>query len=211
MIRFLLVMPLLFATLTSHAEQIEVEYKRFYSHISKIGDDSTSALQFAFGFMHVRNKTLCHIHSATIVTQKVDIPLTVSPEQRFLVPKEKALKLADASIVIDLAEAANLCDMSVQLETTDKYVKQQYSSADLALIKAQYDAFFDDMGGFLSFMMPAVSGLKIQFADKSLNQTIVGAPPVTNGALILDNYWLEQGKPLNLPVKPLRITALAEE
>ncbi|MDC8831110.1 DUF2987 domain-containing protein [Alteromonas gilva] len=209
--RFLLLLPLLVASHSTLAEQIEVEYKRFYSHVSKIGDESTSALQFAFGFMHVRNKALCHINSATIVTQKVDLPLAVSPEQRFLVPKEKALKLADAAIVIDLDEPANLCDMSVQLETTAEYVKKQYSSAELALIKAQYDTFFDDMGGFLSFMMPAVSGLKIQFADKSLNQTLAGAPPIINGTLILDNDWLEQGNALDLPAAPLRITAVAED
>jgi len=28
--------------------------------------------------------------------------------------------------------------------------------------------------------------------------------------LMLDNEWLEQGKPLKLPVEPLRITALAK-
>ncbi|HCA75179.1 MAG TPA: DUF2987 domain-containing protein, partial [Alteromonas sp.] len=60
-------------------------------HINKIGDESTSALQFAFGFLRVGTSDLCPINQATIVTQKQDIPLTVTAENRFLVPKERAL------------------------------------------------------------------------------------------------------------------------
>lgn len=211
--------PLLFSILSTSmiaspfvsAEQIDVEYKRFYSHINKIGDEDTAALQFAFGFLRVGSQSLCNINSVTIVTPKKNIPLEVTQEQRFLVPKEKALKLADAQVAIDLAEAANLCDMSVQLETKSEYLKAQYSADEIQYIYKQYEAFFDDMGGFLSFLMPSVSGLVIRFDDESLNTTVDGGLRIENGQLSLSSEWIEKGNTLQLPVVPKRITASAND
>ncbi|GGF57776.1 DUF2987 domain-containing protein [Alteromonas lipolytica] len=208
--RTLLAVALLASAFNVCAEVVEVEYKRFYSHVKKLSGENTAALQFAFGFLRVGTTHLCKINTATIVTQKQDIPLEVSPEQRFLVPKEKALNLADAMVVIDLDEAANLCDMSVQIETTAEHLKTEYSAEDLAFIKQQYEAFFNEMGGFLSFMMPSVKGLTFRFSDSELDAMVPGAPAITNGMLMLDNDWLAEGKSLKLPVKPLRITALAK-
>ena len=208
--RTLAAVVMLASAFSAGAEQIDVEYKRFYSHVNKLGDENTSALQFAFGFLRVGTTGLCKINSATIVTQKQDIPLAVSPEQRFLVPKEKALKLADASVLIDLDQPANLCDMSVQIETTAEYLKSEYSAEDLAYIKQQYEAFFNEMGGFLSFMMPSVQGLTFRFTNSELDAQLPGAPAITNGMLMLDNDWLAEGKTLKLPEVPLRITALAK-
>ena len=203
---------ILSAVLTApvQAEQIEVEYKRFYSHINKIGDEDTAALQFAFGFIRVGQDRLCNINSAHIVTQKQTIDLDVSEEQRFLVPKERALKLADANILIDLEEAANVCDMSVQIETKAEYIKTDYTVEELAYITRQYEAFFNEMGGFLSFMMPSVNGLIFRFADTTLDAVIPGTSGINNGMLMLDKDWLDEGNALSLPEAPLRITALAK-
>lgn len=203
---------ILSAVLTApvQAEQIEVEYKRFYSHINKIGDEDTAALQFAFGFIRVGQDRLCNINSAHIVTQKQTIDLDVSEEQRFLVPKERALKLADANILIDLEEAANVCDMSVQIETKAEYIKTDYTAEELAYITRQYEAFFNEMGGFLSFMMPSVNGLIFRFADTTLDAVIPGTSGINNGMLMLDKDWLDEGNALSLPEAPLRITALAK-
>ena len=203
---------ILSAVLTApvQAEQIEVEYKRFYSHINKIGDEDTAALQFAFGFIRVGQDRLCNINSAHIVTQKQTIDLDVSEEQRFLVPKERALKLADANILIDLEEAANVCDMSVQIETKAEYIKTDYTAEELAYITRQYEAFFNEMGGFLSFMMPSVNGLIFRFADTTLDAAIPGTNGINNGMLMLDKDWLDEGNALSLPEAPLRITALAK-
>ncbi len=203
---------ILSAVLTApvQAEQIEVEYKRFYSHINKIGDEDTAALQFAFGFIRVGQDRLCNINSAHIVTQKQTIDLDVSEEQRFLVPKERALKLADANILIDLEEAANVCDMSVQIETKAEYIKTDYTVEELAYITRQYEAFFNEMGGFLSFMMPSVNGLIFRFSDTTLDAAIPGTNGINNGMLMLDKDWLDEGNALSLPEAPLRITALAK-
>ena len=150
------------------------------------------------------------INSAQIVTQKQTIDLDVSEEQRFLVPKERALKLADANILIDLEEAANVCDMSVQIETKAEYIKTDYTVEELAYITRQYEAFFNEMGGFLSFMMPSVNGLIFRFADTTLDAAIPGTNGINNGMLMLDKDWLDEGNALSLPEAPLRITALAK-
>ncbi len=120
------------------AETIDVEYSRFYSHVKKLDNEDTQALQFAFGFVRVGEGRLCEVNGASIVTDKKTMPLTVSEEERFTVPTEKALKLANALVRIDLNERANVCDMSVQLETKPEYLKQHYTKEDLTFLYAQY-------------------------------------------------------------------------
>ncbi|MFT6990518.1 MAG: hypothetical protein ACJASL_002496, partial [Paraglaciecola sp.] len=73
--------------LSTHAaaETLEVEYKSFYSHVKKLDDPATNALRFAFGFVHIAEKRLCHISSAQIITQKQTLPLTVENNNRFTV------------------------------------------------------------------------------------------------------------------------------
>ncbi|GEA10985.1 DUF2987 domain-containing protein [Alteromonas sp. KUL49] len=193
----------------TNSETIDVEYSRFYSHVKKLNSDDTQGLQFAFGFLRVGEGRLCGINNAEIITDKQTLPLVVSSEGRFTVPQEKALKLADGIVRIDLAERANLCDMSVQLETVPEYVKTEYSTDDLKNIYSQYDAFFNEMGSFLSFMMPSVKGLMFQFEDKDLDFHSDNHPPIVKGIMRLDESWINESKGFTLPVEPLRITAIA--
>ena len=195
--------------LTAHAESIDVEYSRFYSHVKKLDNEDTQALQFAFGFVRVGEGRLCGIKNAEIVTDKQTLPLEISNEGRFTVPTEKALKLANALVRIDLKEAANVCDMSVQLETKAEYLKQYYSQEELTFLFEQYAAFFNEMGSFLSFLMPSVKGLMIQFDDKNLDFITPQGVQINNGVLQLEQQWISEAKGLTLPRAPLRITAMA--
>lgn len=195
---------------TALAESMELEYKRFYSHVRKLQSDDTSALQFAFGFKHIDSGELCRITSAYIHTQKQAIPLQVSPEFRFTVPSERALKLADAKVRIDLDAPLNKCDLSVQLETKADFLKRQYSKHELNFLLQQYEAFFDEMGSFLSFLMPSVKGLTVHFKDSQQDTPLHSGLSVEQGLLNLDKDWINQSNQLDLPAKPLRITALAE-
>ncbi|MFC4699423.1 DUF2987 domain-containing protein [Glaciecola siphonariae] len=194
-----------------YADEIQVAYKTFYSHVRKLNNDDTQALQFAFGFVHVQSKQLCQINSARISTQKQQIPLDVSNENRFTVPSERALRMADAVIYIDFEEQSNQCDISVQLETKPEYVKQSYSYDELMFIHQQYEAFFNEMGSFMSFMMPTVKGLVFQFEDESYTVDLDNGEKIIQGTLRLDEAFFEKEKALELPTKPLRITALASK
>lgn len=194
---------------TATADEIQVAYKTFYSHVSKLNSDDTQALQFAFGFTHIKTGKLCEINSARISTDKQQIPLVVTSENRFTIPSEKALRLADALIIIDVTEPSNQCDVSVQLETKTEYNKRYYSFEELVFIREQYEAFFNEMGSFLSFMMPTVKGLVVQFEDQSYTTTMANGYTITQGSLTLDEAFFDNKKPINLPIKPLRITALA--
>lgn len=197
------------ANTSLHAEPIDVEYKSFYSHIRKLEKEDTQGLQFAFGFMHIDTGKLCGISNAEVVTPKQTIPLTVSAEQRFTVPSEKALKLADAIVRVDLEQASNKCDMSVQLETKPQLLKENYTNEDLTVIYDQYAAFFNEMGSFLSFLMPSVKGLMFHFEDKNLTRQVNQNATIRQGVLILKDEALKDMRTLSLPVKPLRVTALA--
>lgn len=198
-----------FSSLCIASEKLELEYKQFYSHTRKLEGDDTQALQFAFGFLNNQSGKLCNIESAVIVTPKQSLPMTISAEQRFTLPSEKALKLADAKIVIGFTEAAGRCDMSVQLETKPEFLKSDYSADELSMLVEQYEAFFNEMGSFLSFMMPSVQGLSMQFDNPYLQAPLKGAPSITSGLLRLPKEWLNQNKALKLPQPPVRITAIA--
>ncbi|MFQ3208259.1 MAG: hypothetical protein ACI9IT_002425 [Glaciecola sp.] len=193
------------------ADEVEVRYKTFYSHVKKLDNDDTQALQFAFGFMHVGTGTLCTIHSARISTQKIQLPLVVTTENRFTIRSEKALNLADAFVVIDFEEASNQCDISVQLETKPEYLKTEYTFEEMQFLYEQYEAFFNEMGSFLSFMMPTVTGLMLQFSDENLNEAAKTGETVSAGALMLNDEWFDRRKGLKLQTKPLRITAIASK
>jgi hypothetical protein len=193
------------------AEPLVVEYSSFYSHVRKLQDEDTDVLQFAFGFKKVQSADLCHINSAYIHTQKQDIKLTVTSEQRFTVPSEKALKQARAEVVLDLQESANKCDMSVQLETKPDWLKMDYSASELKKIYSQYKAFFDDMGSFLSFLMPTVQGLTVHFDEQQLNTVIDEELKIIEGKLHLSQTWIANNNGLTLTVKPLRITAIVSK
>jgi hypothetical protein len=66
------------------------------------------------------------------------------------------------------------------------------------------------MGGFMSFMMPQVSGLQIQFADESLSQPLPNDISIIAGVLRLNSNKIKELKVLSLPDVPLRITALTQ-
>ncbi|WP_100657297.1 DUF2987 domain-containing protein [Alteromonas flava] len=189
------------------AETIEVEYKGFYSHVKKLTGEDTQALQFAFGFQHNTENRLCELSAAKIVTQKQSIDLVITAENRFTVPSERALNMAGAKLEIETTDKANQCDMSVQLETKPEYLKYYYSHDELQFIYDQYAAFFNEMGSFLSFMMPHVDGLTFHFADHEMDRELKDAPAIVNGILQLPGSWLGEQEALALPVKPLRITA----
>jgi len=192
------------------AETLEVSYKSFYSHVNKLKGEETEALQFAFGFMNIKTQSLCAIKQARISTEKQQIPLTVI-DNRFTVPSERALRLADALVILDLAEPANICDMSVQLETKPELLKTEYSNDDLLYLYQQYTSFFDEMGGFLSFMMPKVTGIKLYFEDKTLTQKLADKVSIENGQLSLSAENITAVDSLSLAEAPLRITAITSK
>ena len=197
---------------SSCAETIQVEYSRFYSHIKKLDHEDTQALQFAFGFLRVGEGRLCHITSANIVTDKQVIPVEVSSENRFTLPSEKALKLADAKVEVAFEERANVCDMSVQLETKPTFLKSQYTQDELQFLLQQYRSFFNAMGSFLSFMMPSVEGLVVQFEDDNISMPEdKNRPAITMGMVVLPEAWIDEHTSLSLPEAPLRITAKAKK
>ena len=198
------------------ADTLELDYGSLYSHTRKLDAETMPALQFAFGFAHRQQKRLCNINEAFIHTQKQNIALKVTPENRFTVPSERALKLARAVVNIELDDMADDCDMSVQLETTAEHLKSDYPLHELQSLQRQYMAFFDQMGGFMSFLMPKVRGLNIHFAQQPAQQAKIDGgialPDISDNQLRLSNQWLEQQHEaeLQLPAKPMRIVAWVE-
>jgi hypothetical protein len=194
------------------AEPLIVDYASFYSHVRKIDNQETDKLQFGFGFQHIHENRLCVIESAVITTQKQNIPLAVSAENRFTVPSDKVLKLAKAKVIVELQEAANVCDISIQLETKPEFLSNQYSHHELHELFTQYQTFFDDIGGFLSFMMPNATGLTFHFKEE-IKDLYSGKPVTTTTAntLTVNEQWLSQNLSIKFAAVPYRITAFTSK
>lgn len=208
---FSLIVIILSSSWHVYGETLDVEYASFYSHVKKLDDEETNALRFAFGFRHVIQQRLCHIEDAKIVTEKQVIPLNIENHQRFTVPTDKVLKMAKALVVIELADQANQCDMSVQLETLPGLLKLNYGHAELVRLLTQYQVFFDNMGGFLSFLMPSAEGLLVQFSGNPELPEKLAELKDSNGHLVLGADWFEGKQDLELNTIPLRITALTKK
>lgn len=197
---------------STHAETIFADYSSFYSHVNKIDDEETNMLQFAFGFQHINENRLCVIQSAAITTQKQTIDLPITPEYRFSVPSDKVLKLAKAKVKIEFSDQANLCDISVQLETKPEYLKTDYSQLELADLFAQYTIFFDDIGGFLSFLMPDATGLTFHFSESIADQKQrYNFASITEQRLTVDQRWLSKNDGVKFDTPPFRITAVTSK
>lgn len=196
----------------AHANPLEVEYGSFYSHLKKLNDKDFPALQFTFGFKQVQSVRLCDINSVNIVTPKLTIPIVPTAEKRFLLPTEKALRQANALVSIDLVQPNNQCDMSVQLETKAQYLKPVYTSAELEYLYSQYADFYDDMGSFLSFLMPDVIGLQFHFQDQFDIDEKSTSLFWQNGRLHVGrDVWQKAEFEMSLPSPPIRITAITEK
>lgn len=160
----LLLLSILFPV---HAGELRLDYSSFYSHLRKIDDDELRSLQFAFGFLNVRTGDLCTPQKALVHTDKKDIPVVITEQKRFVLPTEKALKLAKAEVHIQLVEANNQCDLSVLLEVKPELINDGVNAKELQDYFTSFEAFFDKMGGFLSFMMPSPEGLNLVFQSGS--------------------------------------------
>ena len=196
------------------ADELRVDYGSFYSHLKKIDQDDTRDLEFGFGFLHVSSKQLCHITNGFIHTQKSDIPIEIGEDNRFNLPTEKALKLAKAEVVLQLLEASNQCDMSVQIHSSQQVLNDHYTQQQLLSLRDQFSAFFDTMGSFLSFMMPSVNGVVLHLSNVEQSQKLLQRYPelrMQHDKVILTSDWIDShSADLELGVRPIKMTALIE-
>lgn len=167
-VKWLTAVCVVFPLLAAQAGELHLDYSDFYSHLRKLDDEELQPLHFAFGFVNVQSKDLCQVQSVMINTDKMDIPVGVMANNRFVLPTEKALKLAKARLFIKLSEPENRCDLSVLLEAKPALFQDGVDAAELGMLMAAFQRFFDKMGSFLSFMMPSATGLQITVADDSL-------------------------------------------
>ena len=166
-LKFFVALILTFSLQSTFAGELRLDYSSFYSHLKKLNNEELAPLEFAFGFLNVRSGDLCHVDSVMIHTDKKDIDISVA-KKRFVLPSEKALKLAKAEVHVKLQEQNNQCDLSVQLQIKPTLLEDGVDKAELAGFFQAFEDFFDKMGGFLSFMMPSPSGMYLQFQPDTL-------------------------------------------
>ena len=190
----------------AHPDNLIIDYKDFYNHLSKLEGESLNLLQFSFGLQNPETGSRCNINKAYISTPKKRIELSLQ-QNSFTMQDDKALKIAEAKVILELADGETSCDMLVQLETKQKLLKDASKQEELHAIYRQYSAFFENAGGFLSFTMPTVEGLVFQF-ESGLFKRLLYDLEIKNGTLNIPAAKIKQIYRLDLPSSPLRITPL---
>lgn len=216
---FLALSILLFSSITnavSEQTQItEIEYKVFYSHLRKLDPEEFDALQFAFGFKKHNSDEMCQLRKVLIHTPKKDMDVRVTAQNRFTLPKEKALKLAEATVKLDFDYAPSKCDMSVLLQANPEWLGEEITSDKLRYLNNQFKAFFDSMGGGLfSFLMPETKGIKLHlnsdYASQQLHLNNQQGITYQGELLFVADQWIKVNQQI-LPVGAIsHITAWVE-
>ncbi|UAA37117.1 DUF2987 domain-containing protein [Paraneptunicella aestuarii] len=173
---------------SENPDQLIFSYSDFYSHLRKLDTEELDALQFAFGFAQHQSKKPCAIKNVFIHTQKQDIPVTVDTLQRFTLPKEKALKLANATVNVQFSPNQGDCDMSVLILAKPNW-ETQISSEQLNKIDGQFRTFFKEVGSFLSFLMPETKGIQLHY-DMASSVPNLNNATKQDKRLLLSKDWL---------------------
>lgn len=216
---FLALSILLFTSITNAVPEqtqiTEIEYNVFYSHLRKLDPEEFDALQFAFGFKKHNSDEMCQLKKVLIHTPKKDMNVRITTQNRFTLPKEKALKLAEATVKLDFAYAPSKCDMSVLLQANPEWLGEEITSEKLRYLNSQFKAFFESMGGGLfSFLMPETKGIKLHLnSDYAGQQLLLGKKEgITHQAklLLVADHWIEANQQ-SLPIADIsHITAWVE-
>lgn len=180
---------------------LSVEYKTFYSHLRKLDAEDMPHLHFAFGFVLPKTRAVCPIENLYIHTPRQDIPIATTRTNRFSLPKERALKLAEAEVHIrfqaqflkDYGVTAEVCNLSVRLEANLPQ-KNALPPAELQTLNSEFKTFFEKMGaGLFSFMMPEPHGVKLHLKQEYASTQSHGlfqGMRISNGMVLLEDHWI---------------------
>lgn len=139
---------------------LEIKYADFYSHLRKLDKETLTELRFSFGLIDAQIEP-CVIEQGIIITDKKKIPINIQDNNRFVLPTERALKLAKAMVNLELAHSTTDCNLSVLIEIEPVLLKESLTRDKLLRFYASFKQFFEDMGGMFSFLMPEPSGLLV--------------------------------------------------
>lgn len=180
---------------------LNVEYKNFYTHLRRLDPEDLPHLHFAFGFILPKSKATCVIDNVYIHTPKKDIPVAITSASRFSLPKERALKLADAEVHIrfqpqflqEYSVTADACNLSVRLEANLPR-QSALPASELQTLNAEFKTFFENMGaGLFSFMMPEPHGIKLHLKSDYASDRSHGlfqGMNISNGMVFLEDSWI---------------------
>lgn len=215
----LVLLGILLVSTLSFAEPntpVEIEYKVFYSHLRKLDPEKFEALQFAFGFIKHNASAMCPLSKVTIHTPKKDIEVEIATSNRFTLPKERALKLADATVLLnfDTDDAAD-CDMSVLLQANPEWINSELNAEQIRYLNSQFKTFFESMGASLfSFLMPETKGLKLhlkpEFKNHHFSESHYKSIERKGDLLLVGDSWISDNQQV-LPLMAIsHITAWIE-
>lgn len=207
--RRLLLTIFLFVSSSVYASEMVIEYKRFYSHLNKLDSETMPSLIYTFGLLAQQpTQFSCQINSAYIHTQKVDLPLQINAFGRFSLPLEKALKLAGATIHLDIEGSEQVCDMSMSVEVDPQLLTVRPTQQQLNVWHSEFNVFFDEVGGMLAFMLPSVSGLVLHYAEPVRLAVMQSAASQHDNQLSLPATLFATFAQQNVQQIPYRVTAL---
>ncbi|WP_157726600.1 DUF2987 domain-containing protein [Thalassotalea crassostreae] len=145
---------------------VDLEYKGFYQRLSLIEENELDKITMGFYLVDSYHRTRCELETATMLGKEVTPKeIEIANDGQLLVPLSETLYDKFAFLRVKQKDERQNCTLQMQIQVKDK-AKKEFSFKELAVVAIQMQELVDDFGSFLWFMMPDVSGVTIEVADK---------------------------------------------
>ncbi|MGB0895579.1 MAG: DUF2987 domain-containing protein [Parashewanella sp.] len=202
MLKNALVLSSLLLASSAYGESTALNYKSFYDRLKTVNKNNYGLVDIAFS---VPNIAACKIQSGSIRTEKKSYPLTISKDQRLLLPYNERLKQDRALIHLELAGAVAQCGIKMQI--ISKLNNLSYSQLDLKQIENEMNALLKDLQGFpVKYFSEPIDGITFNFATQEVKVKIDGKMKYVANKFQLPSKAISNLTKLSFSHKPITVS-----
>ncbi|QSX38880.1 DUF2987 domain-containing protein [Shewanella sedimentimangrovi] len=172
------------------AETVSLEYKEFYERLNVVNKSGVQLVELTFS---VAPADKCPLEGGQITSGSQSYPLTISRDQRLLLPFDEQLKLDRALIQLTISGEENRCGLAMQLR--ERQPMMNYSAERLTQLLTEMDKVLDNMQGFpLKYFRKPIDGLSFEFVDDGAMVILDGVSKAAGSKFTLSKEDLAQVK-----------------
>ncbi|MFC5708439.1 DUF2987 domain-containing protein [Aeromonas eucrenophila] len=191
---------------------LELQYGTFYSQMKTFAKGEFGQARLGFYLTDPQNGQRCTLTSARVTTDDREVAAEVTPDSELRLPYDDDLNLDKASVLVELGEPHESCDLSVQV-----MADMPEGELDVSALQAgQQDMqkLLDKLAGMVGkYFLPGMAGVRVSLAQPSGTAYLIDGDrqqvlPWQEGQLLLGNEQLADygaGK-LQLQGEILRLT-----
>ena len=203
---------LMLPTMVLAQPSLELQYGTFYSQMKTFAKGEFGQARLGFYLTDPQNGQRCTLTSARVTTADREVAAEVTPDSELRLPYDDDLNLDKASVLVELGEPHERCDLSVQVMADMPEGALEVSAMQAG--QQDMQKLLDKLAGMVGkYFLPGMEGVRISLAQPSGTAYLIDgdrqqALPWQEGQLLLGNEQLADygaGK-LQLQGEILRLT-----